>query len=55
MKPFRKAGVVAVGYIVAFVVASAAVAIRLANTSAPDAEASSGGGSERVWRVFHRP
>src|SRR5882762_1425840 len=33
---------VAVGYIAAFLVASAAVAIRLANTSGPDAQASSG-------------
>jgi hypothetical protein len=42
MKPFLKVGVVAVGYIAAFLVASAAVGIRLANTSGPDAQASSG-------------
>jgi hypothetical protein len=42
MKPFAKVGVVAVGYIAAFLVASTAVGIRLANTSGPDAQASSG-------------
>lgn len=41
-KPFFKVGVVAVGYIAALLVASAAVAIRLANTSGPDAQAASG-------------
>lgn len=42
MKPLFKVGVVAVGYIAAILVASAAVGIRLANTSGPDAHASSG-------------
>ena len=42
MKPFLKVGVVAGGYIAAFLVASAAVGVRLANTSGPDAQASSG-------------
>ena len=42
MKTSLKVGVVAGGYIVAFLVASAAVAVRLANTSGPDAQASSG-------------
>lgn len=42
MKPFLKGAVVAGGYIVAFLMASAAVAIRVANTSGPDAQASSG-------------
>jgi hypothetical protein len=42
MKPILKVAVVAVGYIAAFLVASAAVGIRLANTSGPDAQASSG-------------
>lgn len=42
MKPFLKSGVVAVGYIAAFLIASAAVGVRLANTSGPDAQASSG-------------
>jgi len=41
-KLFLKVGMVAVGYIAAFLVASAAVAIRLANTSGPDAQAASG-------------
>jgi hypothetical protein len=41
MKPFLKVGVVAVGYIAAFLVASAAVGIRLASTRGPDAQASS--------------
>lgn len=41
-KPFLKVGVVAAGYIAAFLVASAAVAIRFANTSGPDAQAASG-------------
>jgi len=42
MKPFLKVGVVAGGYLAAFLIASAALAIRLANTNGPDAEASSG-------------
>jgi hypothetical protein len=42
MKPFLKVGVVAVGYIAAVLVASAAVGVRLATTSGPDAQASSG-------------
>ena len=42
MKPFLKVAVVAGGYIAAFLMASAAVAIRLASTSGPDAQASSG-------------
>jgi hypothetical protein len=42
MKAPLKIGVVAGGYIAAFLVASAAVAVRLANTSGPDAQASSG-------------
>jgi hypothetical protein len=42
LKPALKVGVVAVGYIAALLVASAAVGIRLANTSGPDAQASSG-------------
>jgi hypothetical protein len=41
-KPLLKVGVVAVGYIAAFLVASAAVGVRLANTSGLDAQASSG-------------
>jgi hypothetical protein len=42
MKPFLKVGVVAGGYMAALIVASAAVGIRLASTSGPDAQASSG-------------
>lgn len=42
LKPFLKLAVVVGGYIAAFLVASVAVAIRLANTSGPDAQASSG-------------
>jgi hypothetical protein len=42
MRPFLKVGVVAVGYIAALLIASAAVGIRLATTSGPDAQASSG-------------
>jgi hypothetical protein len=42
LKPFTKVAVVAGGYIAAFLVASAAVAIRMATTSGPDAQASSG-------------
>ncbi len=41
-KPLLKVGVVAAGYVVAFLTASAAVAIRLATTSGPDAQAASG-------------
>src|SRR5438093_7304313 len=42
MNASLKVGAVAGGYIAAFLVASAAVGIRLANTSGPDAQASSG-------------
>ena len=42
MNPFLKVAVVAGGYIAAFLMASAAVAVRVANTSGPDAQASSG-------------
>jgi len=42
MKGSFKVGVVAIGYIVAILIAAAAVAIRVANTSGPDAQASSG-------------
>jgi hypothetical protein len=42
MKPLLKVAVVAGGYIAAFLIAYAAVAIRVANTSGPDAQASSG-------------
>lgn len=42
MKPSLKVGVVAGGYIAALLVAVAAVAVRLATTSGPDAQASSG-------------
>jgi hypothetical protein len=42
MKPFLKGAVVAGGYIAAFLMASATVAIRIASTSGPDAQASSG-------------
>ena len=42
MKAFFKVGVVAIGYSAAILLASAAVAIRVANTSGPDAQASSG-------------
>jgi hypothetical protein len=42
MKPLAKVGVVVAGYIAAALVASAAVAIRIASTSDPDAQASSG-------------
>jgi hypothetical protein len=42
MKPSFKVGLVASGYIAASLIASAAVAIRVANTSGPDAQASSG-------------
>jgi hypothetical protein len=42
MNASLKVGVVAGGYVAAFLVASAAVRIRLANTSGPDAQAASG-------------
>ena|SRR5437867_1129602 len=42
MKPFFKVGVVAIGYIAAILIASAAVAIRVAYTSGPESQASSG-------------
>jgi len=42
MNASLKVGVVVGGYVAAFLVASAAVGIRLANTSGPDAQASSG-------------
>ena len=42
MKPRLKVVVIAAGYVAAFLVASAAVAIRVATTSGPDAQASSG-------------
>ena len=42
MKPALKVGVVAVGYGTAFLVASAAVAVRLAYTSGPDVQSQSG-------------
>jgi hypothetical protein len=42
MKSFSKVGVVAVGYLAALLIGFAAVAIHLAITSGPDAQASSG-------------
>jgi hypothetical protein len=42
MRPFRKVAMVAGGYIAAFFVASAAVAVRVTSTGGPDALASSG-------------
>lgn len=42
MRPAVKIGLVAAGYVVALLVASAAVALRVASTSGPDAQASSG-------------
>src|SRR5262249_19513570 len=42
MRPFLKVAVVALGYVAAFLVAAAAVAVRVATTSGPDAQASSG-------------
>jgi len=42
MKPFLKVAVVAGGYVAAFLIATAVVAIRIASTSGPDAQASSG-------------
>ncbi len=42
LKPAIKAGIVAAGYVGAFLVAWATVAIRVANTNGPDAQAASG-------------
>ena len=42
VKPLVKAAVVAGGYVAAFAIASAVVAVRIATTSGPDAQASSG-------------
>ncbi len=42
MRPAVKVGVVAAGYLAAFLVAAGAVAIRIAATSGPDAQAASG-------------
>ena len=42
MKPALKAVIVAAGYVAAFLIASAAVTVRVANTSGPVAQASSG-------------
>lgn len=42
MKPMLKVGLVALGYVAAFVIASVVTAIRIALTSGPDAQASSG-------------
>ena len=42
MNGLVKFGLVAVGYVVAFVIAGAALAVRFANTSGPDAQASGG-------------
>jgi hypothetical protein len=42
MKPLLKVAVAAGGYVAAFLIASAVVAIRMANTSGPDAQAASG-------------
>ena len=42
MKPFLKVAVVAGGYVAAFLTASAVIAVRIASTSGPDAQASSG-------------
>lgn len=42
MKPSHKIALIAAGYVAAFLIASAAVAIRVAHTSGPDAQASSG-------------
>lgn len=42
LKGWFKAGVVLAGYVVAILAASAAVALRIATTSGPDAQASSG-------------
>ena len=42
MTSLVKFGVVAAGYVAAFVIASEALAVRIANTSGPDAQASAG-------------
>jgi hypothetical protein len=42
MKPALKVGVVTAGYLAAFLIAAAAVAIRLSETSGPDAQAAGG-------------
>jgi len=42
MRPALRIGLVAAGYVGAFLIAAAAVAIRIANTSGADAQASSG-------------
>jgi hypothetical protein len=42
MKPSLKVGLVVAGYVAALLVASAAVGVRLASTSGPDAQAASG-------------
>jgi len=42
MNAFARAGIVTAGYVLAFLVASAVVAIRVASTSGPEAQASSG-------------
>jgi hypothetical protein len=42
MTLIAKLGLIALGYVAAFVIASAAVAVRIAATSAPDAQAASG-------------
>ena len=42
MKALYKFGLVAVGYVAAFLIASVAVAVRVANTNGPDAQAASG-------------
>src|SRR5882672_8662198 len=42
MRPLAKVGLVVAGYVVAFLVASAVVAIHVATTSGPDPQASSG-------------
>ena len=42
MKTFVKFGMVLAGYVAAVLVANAAVAVRIANTSGPDAQASAG-------------
>ena len=42
MNLLRKVGLVAIGYVAAFLIASAAVAVRVAHTTGPDAQAASG-------------
>ena len=49
MNAFLKVGIVVGGYVAAFLVASAAVGIRLANTSGPNAQASSGMARYVAW------